>query len=613
MIMAQPHHSQKWQQTSYDGSGTSLSANYDNRQEAASSASAGATTYGTVNVSGNAHAVLGDVNISTSDLTFLQAANPQYQRRMLLKALYFEGMSTRKAQIDARASSPKYVEWIWRTNFPAWLAGPDSFYWVTGRPGSGKSSLMTHISSSARTKQILARRGDQWKVVHFFFDFRAGQSLANNITGLLRSLLHQIVQQVPELVNRIDPDLMYGSSESETLQKCLDALCDAFEVSSYHICVFIDGLDEFEGSYADLIDTIQQIGERVLNIKICLASRPYLPFRDSLGEFAGITMQDHNDESIKLYTSAQWSNHRIDHRAELPRDLSNQIRVKAKGVFLWARLAVDELIVDMIAGKSISELYQQIEQMPAEVEAMYQRILERLSEPHQQEAAAILYMILQTDEPLPIDKIYAALQALKAHGSAAQMVLPISCDTDNSHRILAILGDLIDQDFTLEDDVPHRSGRVYLDPVPLRLMMEGSTIRCNRQRMMHVSLTHETLRSFLAKSSWLAAKVHPCMAANIQHCFWIDLYLTEISIHMLSGESHKICDPVLEYQSKVMGIQAELPGDRYHEVALMKLLQLWPDWTPFSCLRWKSYRVRYPALDLNGYTWSIEFCQYASL
>lgn len=94
-----------------------------------------------------------------------------------------------------------------------WLEGPESFYWITGRPGSGKSTLMNHICESRRTLEALQRSasGQKWTTLHFFFDFRAGHSAVNSIEGMLRSLLYQLIKRVPDAAQHVDHALYTGS------------------------------------------------------------------------------------------------------------------------------------------------------------------------------------------------------------------------------------------------------------------------------------------------------------------------------------------------------------------------------------------------------------------
>lgn len=484
---------------------------------------------------GEAHAIFGDVNIHATNLAFLENANPTERRQLLLRGLYFEQMNSRKVQIDARASSPEYVAWVWKTNFLGCLEGLDPFYWITGKPGSGKSTLMTHVSSSSRTRDALARNGKRWKIVRFFFDFRVGTSLANNIEGLVRSLLYQVIKQMPEVANVLDHHEFNVPMTAWTLERCLDALREATESSSYNICAFIDGLDEFDGLYSRLIEVLYTIKENVSGLKLCLASRPYLAFKESFQEFSTLTMQDHNFESIDLYVSAQWSSHRIDHNAQLPKDLCKRIRDKANGVFLWARLAVDELLVDLLGHKAVSELHAQLDSMPAEVGDMYQRSLQRLSEPHQQEASAVLYVLLQTDGKLPINKLYATVAAMHRWGHIGQAVLPIDCTADNSQRLFAILGDLTDQvPSDLYDSQEFKADDSRL--IPPRLDFENGTVICKYDRTQCVVMTHETLRAFLVNSLWLTSRIGERydFEEDSSPRFWSNIYLTELSSKVLA-------------------------------------------------------------------------------
>lgn len=63
---------------------------------------------------------------------------------------------------------------------------------------------------------------------------------------------------------------------------------DAFQIlrrqDGLRICLFIDGLDEYEGdsdgTYVDIVALFSEIATSP-NIKICLSSRPWLAFEDS--------------------------------------------------------------------------------------------------------------------------------------------------------------------------------------------------------------------------------------------------------------------------------------------------------------------------------------------
>lgn len=110
-------------------------------------------------------------------------------------------------------------------------------------------------------------------------------------------------------------------------------LCDALDSSTTRVCAFIDGLDEFEGASSELLEVIHRLENRT-GLKICLASRPYPVFEGGLSRYPHLAVQDQNDESIRLYAESQWANSRLGLKATLPRQLSDEVRDKANGVFL---------------------------------------------------------------------------------------------------------------------------------------------------------------------------------------------------------------------------------------------------------------------------------------
>jgi hypothetical protein len=48
-------------------------------------------------------------------------------------------------------------------------------------------------------------------------------------------------------------------------------------------CFFVDGLDEFFGKPADLIDYLKSVAV-LLNVKLCVASRPWPVFEDAFDQ-----------------------------------------------------------------------------------------------------------------------------------------------------------------------------------------------------------------------------------------------------------------------------------------------------------------------------------------
>lgn len=145
----------------------------------------------------------------------MQAATKE-QRTRLLNSLRFPNMNERKN--DLADSYGETFRWILRTNdtpmdkpdglkdkswydFEDWLKSDNTIYWISGKPGSGKSILVKYLIENPLTKEALAKGGkganDPMILSHFFW--KAGsEKLQRNIKGCLCSILHQAIQ--PETV-----------------------------------------------------------------------------------------------------------------------------------------------------------------------------------------------------------------------------------------------------------------------------------------------------------------------------------------------------------------------------------------------------------------------------
>lgn len=86
-------------------------------------------------------------------------------------------------------------------NFSEWLRSGSRVYWISGKAGSGKSTLMNYIRNHKQKKELL----EQWSaerrlLTPTFFFWNAGVRQQKTIEGLLRSLIYQILTECRELI-----------------------------------------------------------------------------------------------------------------------------------------------------------------------------------------------------------------------------------------------------------------------------------------------------------------------------------------------------------------------------------------------------------------------------
>lgn len=120
----------------------------------------------------------------------------------ILKSLHAPERDSRMQQIDPQ--SKHSFDWVYdkpSIGFSQWLRNGQGIYWISGKPGSGKSTLMKFIHNDPRTSELL----HQWKsracqiTPSFFFHYR-GNSVQKSFEGLLRSVISQVLEAEPSLL-----------------------------------------------------------------------------------------------------------------------------------------------------------------------------------------------------------------------------------------------------------------------------------------------------------------------------------------------------------------------------------------------------------------------------
>ena len=79
-------------------------------------------------------------------------------------------------------------------------------YWVQGKAGSGKRTLMKFIAASEKTPEALHEwTGPRQLITRSHFFWHAGTELQKNVQGLFRTLLYQIFTQRRDLISQVFP------------------------------------------------------------------------------------------------------------------------------------------------------------------------------------------------------------------------------------------------------------------------------------------------------------------------------------------------------------------------------------------------------------------------
>lgn len=380
----------------------------------------------------------------------LSQADRERAQSRLAASLQYEGMIDRESRIvNAHEST---FQWIFQdnlyqdhqsrvikwSNFRQWLESDDPLYWITGKAGSGKSTLMKYLccptaeisrADGAQTKleysiaqenfrchsYLKKWAGPSGLVVASFYFWNSGMQLQTTKDGLLRTLLYQFVTQRPEILPMIASKdwesfcLFDQFTERWSVQELHDMLFRAIKILSNDskICLFVDGLDEFGDSHEDLISLVKDfIGGNGL-VKVCVASRPWNIFQTALGQKASLRLEDLTFDDIKNFVQSKFHAdtgfENLQQRYPPYADqLMENIVVKASGVFLWVDLVVASLLAGMRLGDRIEDFQRRLDELPPDLEKLYEKILHSLDKFYLEHAAQYFTLVESANFPLTI-------------------------------------------------------------------------------------------------------------------------------------------------------------------------------------------------------------------
>lgn len=163
--------------------------------------------------------------------------------------------------------------------FNRWLEGHNSFLWMNGRPGSGK----TVLSSTAIQYTFRHRRGNRHIGIAFYY-FTFSDSSKRNVSGLLRTLLIQLSSQLDDgnaALAHLKNISRHGEPPEQALQDTLKQVVTKFQ----NVHIIVDALDESprgEQRDAVLTNLLEMHRWSISGLHLLVTSRDELDIRDLL-------------------------------------------------------------------------------------------------------------------------------------------------------------------------------------------------------------------------------------------------------------------------------------------------------------------------------------------
>ena len=318
------------------------------------------------------------------------------------------------------------LEWIFSDQtlgFESWLRSGKGMFWIKGKPGSGKSTLMRFLRDDSRTAAALRMPEiDQKRVVVWFFFHERGSYMQNSYEALLRSILFQIVSQDTGSAKALLPLYLSQGSDAITrgnwsVDKLEAGLAMVLKMST-EITFLLDALDEFVGPPKFIAEFLAHLVkptplETSSSVRICFSSREWDEFEKAFGKYPNFQIHEHTRNAIISYATERLEDAKLDSQlsawnaakrikitppASPSRGMALELADLAKGVFLWVRIVIDKLL-EISQTPTLEELRKLLSRTPEDLGDLYKRAIGRLPNDHRVEAFVMLELVSRVGTP----------------------------------------------------------------------------------------------------------------------------------------------------------------------------------------------------------------------
>lgn len=327
-------------------------------------------------------------------------------------------------------SNDEYKRWV----KPECSTTQDRLLVISGTHGCGKSVLASSI--------VVRLENDQQHTL--FFAFSSSDGSRQTSENLIRTLLWQLVHKAAnkESVDSVHNLRLDGQPTVSELWDAFRCMCTSLAKPVY--CV-IDGVDECSDFNHTMSTKIMHILGMCPNLRILLLGRPHvIQVHSQSLDFREIDINPTLlNQDIEAFIGDEIAKSDILSLPELREDISQTLKDKSDGMFLWVILMVD----DLRRSSSKSELKERLQNLPRGLEEAYQLIFLRLSQNldkfELRLARNVLAFMTVSCRPLRFDELrYALALHCRSLETVAQPVEEYLL-LQPTQRILDITGGLV--------------------------------------------------------------------------------------------------------------------------------------------------------------------------
>ncbi|KAH8657573.1 ankyrin repeat-containing domain protein [Tricladium varicosporioides] len=286
--------------------------------------------------------------------------------------------------------------------FNEWKTCPNSFLWLHGIPGCGKtilcSTIIEHVKSLYGSDPTVA-------ITFFYFDFNDTEKQRHE--KLLRSLIEQLSMQSVKSMDVLN--ILFANSHDGRQQPTKDALLLALQHmlrNFQRTFIILDALDECKEREELLGFLEHSMNWKFENLHVLTTSRRERDIEETLTYLAtdqiciqsaliSADIQTHiceqlqNDPKLK-----KWP-------INVQREIEKTLMDGAHGMFRWVVCQLDALRKCL----KLNALRKALHSLPKTLDDTYARILYSIDEEYSQDAFTILQWLVYSVRPLRIEEV----------------------------------------------------------------------------------------------------------------------------------------------------------------------------------------------------------------
>ena len=290
---------------------------------------------------------------------------------------------------------------------------------------------------------------------------------------MLKSFALQLAERLPAGKRVLEDLAVHRNLADLTAVELRNAIRECVEASQSRVLALVDGLDEYSRDLAKLVCSLITLANYA-GLKMCLASRPKTDLINALEKYPTIVMQDFKRHSIASCVDEKIKFRQQYFKAPFPENLKSTITENARGVILWASLAVDDLVQGCEEGRSQDQLQKKLDSLPEEVTGIYERVLNNLDSDETCEAALILHLLRDARGSIALEQLFGLYIFM----------------TSRDAKFPAWIRNLEFSAFRLRLTSIFKG---LIDILPAKYKHQTESVR----------VTHKTLQTFIVQSNWV--------------------------------------------------------------------------------------------------------------